>query len=225
MGRNHQVFNVPFSTTEFAKSEEVSFEPLLQPFHSREISGLDVCVRKPLVVTCSTDKTVRIWSYLDKSLEQMKEFQDKLRLMNVLMDDIRMFREMSIKNCRECRFSNGGQFFAAAHGNAIQIYNTYSGDLMLNLRGHNAKVRSLAFSNNDTKLVSSGMDGGVYEWVVHEGKRNEGHVVKTCNYSSAIMAADDRTMVCCGSDKMLRQIVDSEVTVNRDAGLCLTQLV
>jgi len=243
--RNHQVFNVPFSTTEFAKSEEVSFEPLLQPFHSREISGLDVCVRKPLVVTCSTDKTVRIWSYLDKSLEQMKEFQeealsvafhpsgftilvgfqDKLRLMNVLMDDIRMFREMSIKNCRECRFSNGGQFFAAAHGNAIQIYNTYSGDLMLNLRGHNAKVRSLAFSNNDTKLVSSGMDGGVYEWVVHEGKRNEGHVVKTCNYSSAIMAADDRTMVCCGSDKMLRQIVDSEVTVNRDAGLCLTQLV
>jgi len=51
--RNHQVFNVPFSTTEFAKSEEVSFEPLLQPFHSREISGLDVCVRKPLVVTCS----------------------------------------------------------------------------------------------------------------------------------------------------------------------------
>lgn len=79
----------------------------------------------------------------------------------------------------------------------------------------------------------------MYEWVVHEGKRNEGHgsnmsetglivecsVVKTCNYSSAIMASDERTMLCCGSDKMLRQIVDSEVTACRDAGLILTQLV
>jgi len=243
--QNHQVFNVPFSSTEFAKSEECSFEPLFQPFHSKEITGLDVCVRKPLIVTCSTDKSVRIWNYLDKTLEQWKEFheeamsiafhpsgffvlvgfQDKLRLMNVLMDDIRMFREMSIKNCRECRFSNGGQYFAASHGNAIQIFNTYSGDLMANLRGHNAKVRSLAFSNNDTKLVSSGMDGGVYEWIVHEGKRAEGHVVKTCNYSSAIMASDERTMLCCGSDKMLRAIVDSEITFVRDQGICLTQLM
>jgi len=243
--QNHQVFNIPFSNTEFAPSEEMAFEPLFQPFHSKEITGLDVCVRKPLIVTCSTDKSVRIWNYLDKTLEQWKEFheeamsvayhpsgffvlvgfQDKLRLMNVLMDDIRMFREMSIKNCRECRFSNGGQYFAAAHGNAIQIYNTHSGDLMANLRGHNAKVRSLSFSNNDTKLVSSGMDGGVYEWIVHEGKRAEGHVVKTCNYSSAIMASDERTMLCCGSDKMLRAIVDSEVTVIREAGLCLTQLM
>jgi len=243
--QNHQVFNIPFSNTEFAPSEEMAFEPLFQPFHSKEITGLDVCVLKPLIVTCSTDKSVRIWNYLDKTLEQWKEFheeamsvayhpsgffvlvgfQDKLRLMNVLMDDIRMFREMSIKNCRECRFSNGGQYFAAAHGNAIQIYNTHSGDLMANLRGHNAKVRSLSFSNNDTKLVSSGMDGGVYEWIVHEGKRAEGHVVKTCNYSSAIMASDERTMLCCGSDKMLRAIVDSEVTVIREAGLCLTQLM
>ena len=29
--QNHQVFNVPFSSTEFAKSEETSFEPLFQP--------------------------------------------------------------------------------------------------------------------------------------------------------------------------------------------------
>lgn len=40
-------------------------------------------------------------------------FSDKLRLLNLLMDDIRACREFPIRGCRECRFSNGGHLFAA----------------------------------------------------------------------------------------------------------------
>ena len=40
---------------------------LAQAFHSMTVTGLDTCVRKPLVATCGTDKSVRIWNYLDKS--------------------------------------------------------------------------------------------------------------------------------------------------------------
>ena len=32
-------------------------------FHKAEITGLDTCIRKQLVVTCSKDKTVNIWNY------------------------------------------------------------------------------------------------------------------------------------------------------------------
>ena len=42
--------------------------------------------------------------------------------------------------CRECVFSNGGQFFAAVNGTTISIYNTYTCENMGNLRGHNGKV-------------------------------------------------------------------------------------
>ena len=36
---------------------------------SLQITGLDVCVRKPLVVTCGADRSVRIWNYLTKNVE------------------------------------------------------------------------------------------------------------------------------------------------------------
>ena len=43
--------------------ESVYYEHLVHPFHSRPISGMDVCIKKNLIVTCSSDKTVKIWSY------------------------------------------------------------------------------------------------------------------------------------------------------------------
>ena len=30
---------------------------------SGAVLGCDICVRKPLVATCSIDKTVRLWNY------------------------------------------------------------------------------------------------------------------------------------------------------------------
>ena len=74
--------------------------------------GLDVCIRKPLIATCSLDRSVRIWNFETCSLELYKEFaeeayaialhpsglyilvgfSDKLRLMNLLIDDIRTFK-------------------------------------------------------------------------------------------------------------------------------------
>ena len=37
---------------------------------------MDVCIRKALVGTCSLDKTVRIWNYLEHNLENFKEFEE-----------------------------------------------------------------------------------------------------------------------------------------------------
>lgn len=32
-------------------------------FHSAPIVAMDVCVRKPIIVTASKDKTIKIWNY------------------------------------------------------------------------------------------------------------------------------------------------------------------
>jgi hypothetical protein len=63
----------------------------------------------------------------------------------------------------KCSFSNGGHLFAAVHGNVIQLYSTTTFENTLNLKGHNGKVKQVLWNNEDTKLISCGMDGGKLE--------------------------------------------------------------
>ena len=44
-------------------SNNAAFDFLAQSFHSAPLTGMDVCLRKPLVATCSLDRTVRVWNY------------------------------------------------------------------------------------------------------------------------------------------------------------------
>lgn len=38
-------------------------------FHTQEITGLDICIRKQLIVTSSNDKSIKIWNYANKTME------------------------------------------------------------------------------------------------------------------------------------------------------------
>lgn len=49
--------------------EVEKFDNLIYDFHSSSVTGLDICIRKQLIVTCSKDQSVRIWNYATKSLE------------------------------------------------------------------------------------------------------------------------------------------------------------
>jgi len=242
---NCQAYVLPLSNTDILKSDEMNFELLSQAFHSLTVTGLDTCVRKPLVATCGTDKSVRIWNYLDKSTDLAKVFteecysvsfhpsglhvlcgfSDKLRLMNLLMDDIRPYKEFAIKACRECRFSTGGQSFAAVNGNTIQIYSTYTCENIGNLRGHNGKVKSIYWTQDDSRLISAGMDGAVYEWQVKETKRTSENVLKSCAYTCAVCTADARSIFAVGSDHKLKEISDSNITREFDAACVINQIV
>jgi len=64
--RNNQLYTIGLTGAEISKGEHSLFEALSQPFHYDQITGLDVCTRKPLVATCSLDRTVRIWNYDNK---------------------------------------------------------------------------------------------------------------------------------------------------------------
>lgn len=99
----------------------MKFENFTLPFHNSKITGMDTCIRKTLVATCSTDKTVRIWNYQESSLENIKEFEeeatavtfhpsgfhiivsfaDKIRLLNIFENELVPFKEISVKNCKE----------------------------------------------------------------------------------------------------------------------------
>lgn len=176
---NSQIYSITFS------SEREEAEPLSDVFHTNAITGLDVCVRKPLVVTCGLDNSVRIWNYLENKLEVAEYFSeepysvafhpsgfhivvgfaDKLRMMNVFTNGIKPYKDIHIKACREIKFCNGGHMFAATNGHLIQVFNFYTGENPPNMqfKGHTGKVSSLDWHEDDTSLISTGWDGAVFE--------------------------------------------------------------
>ncbi|XP_063057266.1 cilia- and flagella-associated protein 57-like [Engraulis encrasicolus] len=228
---HNQLYSLTLSTAEMSKGEQAHFEHLSHPFHSESITGLSICMRKPIMATCSLDQSVRIWNFETNTLELYKEFQEeafsialhpsglyvlvgfssKLRLMNLLIDDIRTFKEFTVRGCRECAFSNGGHMFAAVNGNVIHIYSTTTFDNTLNLKGHNGKVRSIAWSGDDSRLVTCGMEGAVYEWNTLTGKREAESVLKSCAYTGVTLSPDSRNIFAVGTDFTLKEITDSQI--------------
>ena len=229
---NNQLYTMLLANPEvLSRDDEVVFQHLTQSFHAAPITGLDVCIRKPLAVTCSGDQTIRLWNYVDNVDDVVKQFAeeiysvalhpsgfhlvagfaDKLRLMNVLMNDIEQVLEFPLRACREVRFSNGGQYFAAVNGNVIQLFNTYTFENFMNLRGHNNKVQSIVWSADDTRIVSAGGDGAIYEWTVADGKRENECVIKSCSYTSVVVSSDTQYVYASGSDSKLREVHDSSV--------------
>lgn len=211
---SQQLLTFHLADADRLREHEAVFPPLVAPLHEAgewggaAITGMSVCVRKPIVVTCGTDRTVRVWNYAQMRLELWKRFTDdtlsvavhpsgfhvlvgfadKLRLMNVLMDDIRQVAALPAKACRECAFSNGGHLFAAVHNNTIAVYNTYTCEQVASLRGHNGRIQRLYWMAGDRFLVSTGLDGGLYQWDVAAGRRECEYVNKQCRFTSAVAA-------------------------------------
>ncbi|XP_065124868.1 cilia- and flagella-associated protein 57 [Paramisgurnus dabryanus] len=238
-----QLYSLNLSLAEVQKGD-AQFEFMSHSFHSGVITGLSTCIRKPLIATCSLDRSVRIWNFQTNVLEMYKEFQeeahsiaihptglyilvgfsDRLRLMNLLFDDISTFKEFAVRSCRECVFSHGGHLFAAVNGNMINIYATTTFDYVLNLKGHIEKVRRIAFSADDSRLVSCGMDGAVYEWNTLNGKRESECVLKSCSYTGVTISPDAKTFFAVGSDRTLKEIQDCQILKEMPAGdvVCTT---
>ncbi|XP_010370157.1 cilia- and flagella-associated protein 57 isoform X1 [Rhinopithecus roxellana] len=227
----NQLYSITMSLTEISKGEPAHFEYLMYPLHSAPITGLATCIRKPLIATCSLDRSIRIWNYETNTLELFKEYQeeaysislhpsghfivvgfaDKLRLMNLLIDDIRSFKEYSIRGCRECSFSNGGHLFAAVNGNVIHVYTTTNLENISSLKGHTGKIRSIVWNADDSKLISGGTDGAVYEWNLSTGKRETECVLKSCSYNCVTVSPDAKIIFAVGSDHTLKEIADSSI--------------
>ena len=71
----------------------------------------------------------------------------------------------------------------------------------------------MIWSQDDSKIVSCGMDGAVYEWNVYNYKREGESVLKSCSYTSVSVSPDGRTTFAVGSDRTLKEICDSQVQV------------
>lgn len=85
-----------------------------------------------------------------------------------LLPSCRVVKEFGIKACRECRFSHGGQMFAAVSGNTIGVYNTFTCEVVGNLRqahviplpgmavGHTSSVKHVLTDQSSVSCTMAG---------------------------------------------------------------------
>lgn len=91
------------------------------------------------------------------------------------------------------------------HASTIHIYYTYTCELLGHLRGHNGKVKSISFvAPHDTRLISCGTDGTVYEFNLCDFHKANDHTMKAITYHCA--SADVNTVWAAGNDRKLRQL-------------------
>lgn len=118
-----QVIFCDLDIKEFGEDEKpvevLLFNYFISQFHREEITGLDVCIRKQLIATCSKDKTINIWNVKDRCLEieplqpsneectalafhpsglhLLVALTDKINVYNLRADRLHKFKEWPIK--------------------------------------------------------------------------------------------------------------------------------
>lgn len=197
------------------------------PFHSANITGLDICIRKPYIATCSLDHTVRIINYQKGTVVVCQKFSsevhsialhplglycvvgfsEKVKFLKILGSKFQEEKFFSLRKCQEIKFSHGGHMFAVVNGTVINVYHTYTLQPLYVLRGHTSRIRSIAWKPEDTHIASVGMDGNVFEFQLKNEKKVNDNQVKHSSFSC--VATDGKSIFATGSDGMIRQFQDS----------------
>lgn len=204
------MYSLPLTNVDLLDTDDNNFDVVPCAWHGpgstgkAVVTGVDTCLRKPLIATCGLDRTVRIWNYQERSVELVKQFEeealaiamhpsglhvavaftDKVRFLNLLMDDIRPFKDFSIKGCRELRFSHGGHFLAVANGQFAVVFDFFRCAQHASLQQLNAKITSMAWSKDDRFLFSAGVGGSIFKWDVANKEKATDYVNRSFNWSS-----------------------------------------
>ena len=140
-------------------------------------------------------------------LQVLVGFKDNVQIYNVMNKSLNEARptRLNVKNSKLIRFSPGGHYFAVSFGISIEIYNSYTFDLIKTLMGHIRRVRSLTWFD-DSFLYTSGEDGSIYGWDIGTGRRVDETTIQQCVFSG-IASDRQRPIVCAaGNDKKLYEI-------------------
>ncbi|XP_075972690.1 testes of unusual size isoform X1 [Anticarsia gemmatalis] len=230
-----QLYYVKLFGQHMLQNPEIAFAELGPAMHYGRINSLDMCAWKPIFMTSGEyDKSIRIWNYMTDDVEMIKLYQeeihcvslhptglfaivgfsDKLRFMVVLIDDFEVMREFPIRNCKRAKFSTNGHTFAAVNGQVIQVFSSVSFQNVFNLKGHNGRITSLAWSANDLTLVSCGTEGAVYEWSMSTGQRVGEIILKTNQFNACAVNSVGKTTYAVGTDGEIKEIGSNTIRRN-----------
>lgn len=203
-----------------------------EQLHHGPIGDIDMCAWKPVFMTCGEhDRSIRLWNFETESLILLKQynqdlhgialhpmglfcligFNDKLRFMSILIDNLVPMHEIAIRNCKIVCFSHNGHMFAAVNINVVQVYTTTDFICIFTLKGHTGNVKALLWSQSDLKMLSLGAEDAIYEWDMTTGTRVGEIILKGTNLRGIALSADTSFSYCIASDDRIREIKENEV--------------
>lgn len=206
-----------------------------EALHYGPISNLSMCTWKSVFMTCGEfDYSVRLWDFESGSLILLKQyaedicgislhptglfcligFSDKLRFMSILVDNLLPMEEFPIRCCKTVAFSHGGHLFAAVNGNIVQVYTTIGFVSFFILKGHTSRVKALLWSQTDTKLLTLGTEGAIYQWDMSTGRRSAEIILRDHNLYDTVLSANELVSYCIADDSIIREIKDNVVILD-----------
>ena len=227
-----QLLNASVNHLNAKKDASAEAEFVLTPFHgpcvgeSSAVTGLDVALWRATLVSCGKDRTVRVWNLADRRIEVMKRFDeepnsvsvhpagvfvavgfdDRVRLLAVLLQDLFVCREFFLRSCSSVKFSRGGQYFAALSGLNISVFCTYDYSQLCTLKGHIAEICGFSWTSLDSRLVSIASDGAVFTWDVVQGVKCKEEFSSAAVLAGGAASADGSRVLCAHLDRKLRVI-------------------
>ena len=157
---------------------------LVTSFHSRAVVGLNTCLKKQMIATCSVDRSLRLWSHEIRtnrfSLKTCQTFEeeplalalhpsgfqiivstpDHIKMMNILDNKIETYKELPVKSCKVIEFSHGGHYFAVQSGSFVIVYKFYTAESPPEFcfQGHSGNVIGIIWFDDDTGFATIGVD-------------------------------------------------------------------
>lgn len=196
---------------------QLEFKFLSEPLHIDSITDLSVCTWKPIAMTVSNDHTVRIWNYDTMKVELLKKFlidirgialhpsglfaaiafTDVLRLVQVQFDDLKITKSFNYPMCTALEFSHNGHYLAAGCEKFIAVIAVFTFETVMKLKGHSGHsgVLSLAWSSDDSYLVSSGKEGSIYEWSINSGGERINEFTRKGTRCNSVAVAADQSFI------------------------------
>lgn len=195
---------------ETIKVRRMEFRTLGESLHIDGIISMSICSWKPILMTAGKDQTVRIWNYETGQVELVKKylvdvsviglhpagilvavgFSDQLRLMEIMLDDLKIAKTFNFPKCTNAVFSHQGHLLVVSYEYTIVIISVFSFEILRKLTGHNGSIEGLAWSLSDESIFSVGTDGAVYEWRSSNGVRANEIVHKGTEYNDVVVSSD-----------------------------------
>ena len=216
---------------------------LISPFHSDSVEGMDLCINKPYLISCSKDKSVRVWDYQNKIHVISKMFEeelysiafhpsamhalvstdDKIYPLNVFYDEIdNMAPPITSKKSKEIKFSNMGHLFAFDSGTWVKIYDflnmqIFSGPPPSGLQQKNFSITSSKINylnwSDDDKNILASGTEYIYDWEIKEEHDTKPKIAQT-NVISAVYCDKNKSIIASTDDSCLRKLIKDNQNYN-----------
>ncbi|OWZ15707.1 WD domain-containing hypothetical protein [Phytophthora megakarya] len=119
--KSRELITFSMSAIDTEQEDRIEYRELIhQSQQVGPVLQVDVCVQRPIVVTCGADKTVRVWNFELNRYELQHQcpeepttvavhpsgfqlvvsFKERVRIYQLLQDSLRQLKELPIKACR-----------------------------------------------------------------------------------------------------------------------------